>query len=211
VSFSNRSRHGSQAEDDFKKWVHLQPGWHIYPYGQGLMTEDARQMMRETPFNGDTAILEDLLASLRPEERKVYMARVATIPNLTRWMPDFVVAYRNAIVCAPDVKTSMSQTPNWAIEMSSILGAKLHSKTGVQCVYAFPPTPFVEYWSCASPDMLRERVFKVLDGRSTRGGSGTPFYLIPKRAIDIPFRKLMTEIELNGRFEIASSFGTVVL
>lgn len=211
MSFSNRSRYGSQAEDKFKKWVHLQPGWHIYPYGQGLMTEDARQMMRETPFNGDTAILEDLLASLRPEERMVYMARVATIPNLTRWMPDFVVAFRNAIVCAPDVKTSMSETPNWAIEMSSILGAKLHSKTGVQCVYAFPPTPFVDYWSCASPDMLRERVFKVLDGRSTRGGSGTPFYLIPKRAIDIPFRKLMTAIELNGKFEIRSSFGTVVL
>jgi hypothetical protein len=211
VSFSNRSRYGCQAEDEFKKWVHLQPDWHVYPYGQGLMTEDARHMMRKTPFNGDTAILEDMLASLKPEERNVYMDRVATIPNLTRWMPDFVVAYRSTIVCAPDVKTSMSQTPNWAIEMSSILGAKLHSKTGVQCIYAFPPTPFVEYWSCASPDMLRERVFKVHDGQSTRGGSGTPFYLIPKRAIDIPFRKLMIEIELNGKFEIASSFGRVVL
>ena len=189
----------------------MQPGWNIRSYGQALMTEDTRQMMRETPFNGDTAILEQLLADLQPGERKVYMDRVATIPNLTRWMPDFVVAYRNAIVCAPDVKTSMSDTPNWAVEMSSILGSKLHSKTGVQCVYAFPPTSFVEYWSCASPDLLRERVFKVLDGRSTRGGSGTPFYLVPKRAIDIPFKKLMTEIELNGQFEIKSSFGSVLL
>jgi hypothetical protein len=211
VSFSNRSKYGNQAESDFKRWVHMQPGWNIRSYGQALMTEDTRQMMRETPFNGDTAILEQLLADLQPGERKVYMDRVATIPNLTRWMPDFVVAYRNAIVCAPDVKTSMSDTPNWAVEMSSILGSKLHSKTGVQCVYAFPPTSFVEYWSCASPDLLRERVFKVLDGRSTRGGSGTPFYLVPKRAIDIPFKKLMTEIELNGQFEIKSSFGSVLL
>lgn len=211
MSFSNRSKYGNQAESDFKRWVHMQPGWNIRSYGQALMTEDTRQMMRETPFNGDTAILEQLLADLQPGERKVYMDRVATIPNLTRWMPDFVVAYRNAIVCAPDVKTSMSDTPNWAVEMSSILGSKLHSKTGVQCVYAFPPTSFVEYWSCASPDLLRERVFKVLDGRSTRGGSGTPFYLVPKRAIDIPFKKLMTEIELNGQFEIKSSFGSVLL
>ena len=105
----------------------------------------------------------------------------------------------------------MSETANWAVEMSSILGAKLHSKTGVQCVYAFPPTPFVKYWSCASPDLLRDRVFKVLDGKSTRGGSGTPFYLIPKRAIDIPFCKLMAAVEINGGFEIKSSFGSVLL
>lgn len=211
MSFTNRNRYGSQAEEDFKRWVHQQSGWNIRPYGQGLMDEDTRQMLRDTPFNGDSAILEDLLASLRPDERNVYMTRVAIIPNLTRWMPDFVVAYRNAIICAPDVKTSMSQTPNWAVEMSSIFGAKLHSKTGVQCVYTFPPTPSVNYWSCATPDMLRERSIKVLDGRSTWGGSGTPYYLVPKLAIDIPFRKLMTEIELNGKFEIKSSFGAVVL
>lgn len=211
MSFSNRSKYGNQAENDFKQWVHMQPGWHVCPYGQGLISDDVRQMMRKTPFNGDSDALEIMLAGLRPEERKVYIGRVATIPNLTRWMPDFVVAYRNAIICGPDVKTSMSSTPNWAIEMSSILGANLHSKTGIQCIYAFPPTPFIEYWSCATPDMLRDRAIKVLDGKSTFAGSGTPFYLVPKRAIDISFRKLMTEIELNGKFDIVSSFGTVTL
>lgn len=211
MSFDQRNSFGSQAEQEFKRWVHMQPGWHVEPYGQGLMTKLSREMMRQTPFNGDTAILEELLSDLRPGERNVYMGRVATIPNLTRWMPDFVVSYRNSIICAPDVKTSMSETANWAVEMSSILGAKLHSKTGVQCVYAFPPTPFVQYWSCASPDLLRDRVFKVLDGKSTRGGSGTPFYLIPKRAVDIPFCKLMAGIEIDGGFEIKSSFGSVLL
>lgn len=211
MSFSNRSKYGNQAESDFKQWVHMQPGWHVFPYGQGLISEDVRQMMRQTPFNGDSASLEVMLAGLRSDERKVYMDRVATIPNLTRWMPDFVVAYRNSIICGPDVKTSMSATPNWAVEMSSVLGSNLHSKTGVQCIYAFPPTPFVDYWSCATPDLLRDRAIKVLDGKSTFTGSGTPFYLVPKLAIDISFRKLMTGIELNGTFEIASSFGIVKL
>jgi hypothetical protein len=211
MSFDYRNGYGKKAEQGFKQWVHMQPGWHVEPYGQGLMNERGRQMMRETPFNGDSAILEELLAGLMPKERNIYMGRVATIPNMTRWMPDFVVAYKNAIICAPDVKTSMSTTPNWAVEMSSVLGSKIHSKTGVQCVYAFPPTPFVEYWSCASPDQLRDRSCKVLDGRSVSGGSGTPYYLVPKRSIDLPFRKVMTEIELNGTYRIQSSSGSVLL
>lgn len=211
MSFDRRNSFGSKAEQDFKRWVHMQPGWHVDPYGQGLMTERSKQMMRETPFNGDSGIVEDLIAGLAPKERNVYMARVAVIPNLTRWMPDFVVSFKNRIVCAPDVKTSMSTTPNWAVEMSSVLGSKLHSKTGVQCIYVFPPTPFVEYWSCASPDQIRDRVFKILDGTSVQGGSGTPFYLVPKRSIDLPFRQVMTEIELNGYSQIISASGEVLL
>lgn len=211
MTFKDRSNYGNQAENMFKRWVHMQPGWNVVPYGQGLMPSEARELLRETPFNGDSTIIESLIAELLPEERRVYMARVSTIPNLTRWMPDFVVAYKGEIICGPDVKTSMSSTPNWAVEMSSILGAKMHSKTGVQCVYAFPPTPFVDYWSCASPDQLRDRAFKILDGRSVSGGSGTPFYLIPKRAVDLPFRKVMTEIELNGCFRISSTSGSVIL
>lgn len=211
MSFTYRNSYGNKAEQDFKRWVHMQPGWHVEPYGQGLINERSKQIMRETPFNGDSSIVEELIAEMLPAERNVYMARVTTIPNLTRWMPDFVVAFKNQIVCAPDVKTSMSTTPNWAVEMSSVLGSKLHSKTGVQCVYAFPPTQFVEYWSCASPDQLRERAFKILDGRSVRGGSGTPFYLVPKRAIDLPFKKVMTGIELNGQYEIKSSYRSAIL
>lgn len=211
MSFDYRNSFGSKAEQDFKRWVHMQNGWHVEPYGQALMTSKSKQIMRASPFSGDTAVLEDLIASLTHQERNVYMSRVSTIPNLTRWMPDFVVAYKNEIICAPDVKTSMSTTPNWAVEMSSILGSKLHSKTGVQCLYAFPPTPFVEYWSCASPDQLRDRAFKVLDGKAVRGGSGTPFYLVPKRAIDLPLRQVMTEIELNGRCEIKSTYGKVIV
>jgi hypothetical protein len=211
MTFAHRNSFGSKAEQDFKRWVHMQPGWHVEQYGQGLMTERSRQMMRETSFNGDSSMVEQLIAEMLPLERSVYMTRVATIPNLTRWMPDFVIAYKNQIVCAPDIKTSMSTTPNWAVEMSSVMGSKLHSKTGVQCIYAFPPTPFVEYWSCASPDQLRERAHKVLDGKSVRGGSGTPFYLVPKRAIDLPIRKVMTEVELNSKYEIVSAHGTVIL
>lgn len=211
MSFDYRNSFGGKAEQDFKRWVHTQAGWHVMPYGQALMPEECRRMLRESNFSGDTSIVEDMIAGLMPKERNVYMDRVATIPNLARWMPDFVIAHRGQVVCAPDVKTSMSTTPNWAVEMSSVLGAKLYSKTGVQCVYAFPPTPFVEYWSCASPDQLRDRAFKILDGRSVRGGSGTPFYLVPKRAIDLPFRKVMTEIELNSKYEIESTSGVVVL
>jgi len=211
MSFNQRSSFGNKAEQDFKRWVHMQPGWHVEPYGQGLMNERSKQMMRETSFNGDASTLENLIAEMLPAERNIYMERVATIPNLTRWMPDFIVAYKNQIICAPDVKTSMSTTPNWAVEMSSILGNKLHSKTGVQCIYAFPPSPFVEYWSCASPDQLRDRAFKILDGKSVCGGSGTPFYLVPKRSIDLPFKTLMTELELKGQYKIPSTHGSVIL
>ena len=211
MSFSNRNKFGSKAESDFKTWVHMQPGWHVEQYGQGLMTERSRQMMRETPFNGDSSIVEELIAGLLPQERNVYMTRVATIPNLTRWMPDFVVSFKEQIVFAPDIKTSMSATPNWAVEMSSVMGSKLHSKTGLQCLYIFPPSQFVEYWSCASPDQLRERAIKVLDGKQVSGGSGTPFYLIPKHAIDLPVRKLMTGIELSKGFRIDSFHGSVIL
>lgn len=211
MSFTHRSSYGNKAEQDFKRWIHMQPGWHVMPYGQALMPNECKRMMRQSNFNGDASIVEDMIADLRPQERSIYIDRVAAIPNLTRWMPDFVIAFKSTIICAPDVKTSMSSTPNWAVEMSSVLGSKLHSKTGVQCIYAFPPTEFVEYWSCASPDQLRERAFKMLDGRSVRGGSGTPFYLVPKRAIDLPFKKVMTEIELNGQYEIKSVHGSIMV
>ena len=211
MNFNYRNVHGSKAEHEFKQWIHMQPGWGIEPYGQGLMTERSRQMMRETPFNGDSAIIEDLIAGLSSRERDVYMSRIAAIPNLTRWMPDFVISFKGRIICAPDIKTSMSATPNWAIEISSVLGAKLHSKTGVQCIYAFPPTPFVDYWSCASPDQLRQNAHKILDGKSVYGGSGTPFYLVPKRLVSLPLRQVMTEVELNGHCEIIDARGKVLL
>lgn len=212
LAYKARRAFGDKAEDGFKEWVHKQAGWHVEPYGQGLMTEKTRGMMRETPFNGDSAILEQMLLDLEAEERKVYFDRLSFVPNLTRWMPDFVIAYRNSIICAPDAKASMRPSMNWAIEMSSVLGSKLHSKTGVQCVYAFPPTPgVIDYWSCASPDMIRERRIRVLDGRNTNGGSGTPFYLVPKLALDLPFKHVMTGIELNGEFRINSQHGSVLL
>lgn len=211
MSFNNRSKVGNRFEQDFKQWIHKTPGWLVEPYGQGLMTEQSRQMMRNSSFNGNALVLEELIADLAPNERNVYMQRIDTIPNLTRWMPDFVVAYRQTIICAPDVKGSISDTPNWSIEMSSILGNKLHSMTGVQCVYVFPPSRYVQYWSCATPDILRDRACKILDGKSVRGGSGTPFYLVPKRSIDIPFKQIMTEIELNGKFEIKTQQRSVIL
>lgn len=211
MTFQDRNRQGSEAEQLFKRWVYAQAGWHVEPYGQGLMTERSRQMMRETPFNGDATVLHEMIASLRSDERNVYLDRIATVPNLTRWMPDFVLAYRNQIICAPDVKTSVTNSPNWAVEISSVLGNKMHSKTGVQCIYVFPPTPFVDYWSCASPDLLRERASRILDGRSVKGGSGTPFYLVPKRAIDLPLKQVMTGIDVSGSYAIVSRYGTLIL
>jgi hypothetical protein len=211
MNFNYRNSYGSKAEQEFKQWVHMQPGWEIEQYGQGLMNKHSRQMMRETPFNGDSSVLVELIASMTPQERNIYMDRIKIVPNLTRWMPDFVLARKGQIVCAPDIKTSISTTPNWAVEMSSIMGSKLHSKTGVQCIYAFPPTQFVDYWSCASPDQLRSKAYKILDGKAVKGGSGTPFYLIPKRVIDLPLKQVMTEIELNGSCEIVSNYGKVTI
>jgi hypothetical protein len=211
MNFNYRNSYGRKAEQEFKQWVHMQPGWEIDQYGQGLMSKRSRQMMRETPFNGDSSVLVELIASMTPQERNIYMDRIKVVPNLTRWMPDFVLARKGQIVCAPDIKTSISTTPNWAVEMSSIMGSKLHSKTGVQCIYAFPPTQFVDYWSCASPDQLRSKAYKILDGKAVKGGSGTPFYLIPKRVIDLPLKQVMTEIELNGSYEIVSNYGKVTI
>lgn len=211
MTFKVRNSYGSQAENDFRCWLQMHPGWQVQQYGQGLMTDESRRMMRENAFSGNPKILETLIAEMQPSERKVYLDRLDAIPNLARWLPDFVVSYRDTIICAPDIKTSMSDTPNWAVEMSSILGNKLHSLTGVECVYAFPPTQYVDYWTCATPDLLRECSFRILDGKSTKGGSGTPFYLIPKRSIETPFKSLMTSIEITGTFEIVSHYGTTIL
>jgi len=211
MTFSNRNKCGSEAENEFESWLQMNSGWEVQPYGQGLMTEKSRRMMRNSGFNGDPKILESLLAEMRPAERNVYFDRINTMPNLARWLPDFVISYKNTIICAPDIKTSMSSTPNWAVEMSSILGNKLHSLTGVQCIYVFPPSEYTNYWTCATPDLLRQCSSKILDGKSTKGGSGTPFYLVPKRSIEIPLKALMTSIELTGAFKFVSHYGTVPL
>jgi hypothetical protein len=204
VTFTSRATAGTKAEQEFARWVHLQPGWHLEQYGQGLANQATKLMMRQAGFNGDTALLEQLLAGMHPEVRRVYMDRIETIPCLTRWMPDYVMAFRNELVCAPDVKTSLTPSPNWAVDVSSVLGAKLHSRTGVQCVYAFPPNDRVPYWSCATPGMIDSFAYRVMDGRNA-AGSGTPFYLIPKSVCNFPLKRVMTEIELNGRCELGEA------
>lgn len=198
MTFNYRAAAGFGAERSFTDWVHMNAGWHSEPYGQGLMSEEGRKMLRSSGFNGNSCIVENLIAGMSSDERRVYMGRVGAVPCLTRWLPDRVVAYRSQMVFCPDVKTAISKTPNHAVEMSSLLGAQVHSQTGVACLYVFPPNDFVSYWACATPEMIRQRASTIMDGRNTYRGSGTPFYLVPKRAIDTSLRHLMTEFELNG-------------
>ena len=56
MNFDYRNGYGTKAEQEFKQWVYMQPGWEIEQYGQGLMNQNSRQMMRKTPFNGDVSI-----------------------------------------------------------------------------------------------------------------------------------------------------------
>lgn len=201
MNYESRKQAGGNAERAFFEWVHKQPGWHVEPYGQGLMTDKGRAMLMASSFNGDSKLVENFISEMTLDERQAYMPRVSAIPCLTRWMPDYVVAFQNLMIFCPDVKASTRPTPNYSIEMSSLLGAKVHSMTGAPCLYVFPPNDAVAYWSCATPDMIRKRSTKVMDGRNARG-SGTPFYLVPKLALDIPVRRVMTEFELNGRVAI---------
>lgn len=82
---------------------------------------------------------------------------------------------------------------------------------GLASITPATPVATIPIWSCASPDQLRSKAYKILDGKAVKGGSGTPFYLIPKRVIELPLRQVMTEIELNGSCEIVSNYGKVII
>jgi hypothetical protein len=208
TAFDFRHAAGCGEESNFTHWIRRQAGWDAEPYGQALLSNETKAALRRVSFNGDSGPLERLIAEMPSYMREKYIDGIGgAVPALVRWMPDVAVIYRGCMVCTADVKTSIRETPYWSIEISSLLSSMLTAMSGVASMYVFPPSPYFDYWTCASHRMLMESYDNAFDGKSAKGGSRTPYILVRKDAVTKPFRHLMTEIETNGFAE----FNGVVL
>lgn len=193
---------GDSAENAFAIWVRRNPGWDIFPYGQALLSRQARNALRCTPFNGNSEMVEQLLAKLPPTIRSAYIDGIGgAVPTLARWTPDALMGFRNKIICCPDVKNAnLSYPDTWSVEISSILASFVQSWYGMPSMYVFPPSVHWNYWTCASSLHVCNVFNRAFSGKRAIG-SGTPYVTVPKMLVDRSLRRVMTEIELNGSFQ----------
>lgn len=204
ATYQERRIVGDSAEDNFIAWVRRNPGWDAVPYGQALLDNRIRNVLRDTPFNGSGEKIEQLLAGFHPDIRKAYMDGIGAVPTLARWTPDVLMIFKGKGICWPDVKDASSRYPDtWSIEISSMVSSVIHAWYGIPPVYVFPPSKFFDYWTCSSATLINQLFTRAFDGRRA-SGSGTPFVTVPKLAINQSMRILMTEIDLNGSARIGN-------
>lgn len=198
ATFFDRKALGDQEESDFLRWVNARIGWECFPYGQGLLPDNTKNAIRDAIFNGDAELLELIICRMPSDMRSVYMDFYADgFPIFMRWLPDWLITFHGKAAFTADSKTGTSRHPNWAIEMSSLLGGIIQQLLGVPLVYVFPPTSCRNYRTVASPSELIDARNKVFNGKNAVG-SGTPYITVPKKDVARSLHHLMTEYEGNS-------------
>lgn len=198
ATYQQRRTVGDSAEQRFIAWVRRNSGWDAVPYGQALLDERVRKVLRNTSFNGSGEKIEELLAGFHPDIRKAYIDGIGAVPTLARWNPDVLMIFRDKGICWPDVKDASERYPDtWSIEISSMVSSVIHAWYGIPSIYVFPPSKFFDYWTCSSAKLINQTFCRAFSGKRS-SGSGTPFVTVPKLSVGCPLRQLMTEIELNG-------------
>ena len=198
ATYLQRRTVGDSAEYSFISWVRRNPGWDAVPYGQALLNEQVRKVLRNTPFNGSGEKIEQLLAGFHPSIRNAYIDGIGAVPTLARWNPDVLMIFKGKGICWPDVKDASERYPDtWSIEISSMVSSVIHAWYGIPPIYVFPPSKFFNYWTCSSAKSINKAFHRAFSGKRS-SGSGTPFVTVPKLSVSYPLRELMTQIDLNG-------------
>lgn len=102
-------------------------GWTVHPWGQGLFTDDAGEVIRQ---------------ALVARQPKTYW----------RWIPD-LIAVKGRAIRLVDPKTDLSDSPNFAIEIDAYLAHLAMSGFGLPIIYVWqdmtcnsPAGLFVHRW-----------------------------------------------------------------
>lgn len=168
-------------------------GCKVYPFGQALLPDDAREYLRKHPALLYLRWLSDLLV-VRPDlqpTRQVNMhanitegikrARERNYVNPTDLSPGV-----NEWIWLVDSKEGRKDTSFWSLEKDAHEAHRLQRPAlGLPTLYIWP-----DGCSCSYVEDLTDEV--LIDGTSKGRGSGTPFWLVPKeltRPLDEVFGK----------------------
>ncbi len=111
--------------------------------------------------------------------RRVQMMLKRESNATDRWRPD-LIACRKYVTVYVDAKTRQSESANHSIEKSSLSAMVSHDQAGSIPVYLV-----FSNWSCIRVLDLWERTDTkdCWAGAPSKNGSGTPYWVIPKRSI----------------------------
>lgn len=119
--------------------------------------------------------------SLLPNEARAYLQSHHALLYL-RWLADMLVVrpdlYKTDAeewMWLVDSKSGRQDTPNWILEKSAHTAHRLQrTALGLPIVYIWP-----DGCTCSYIEDLPDEV--LIDGPMSRHGSGTPYWLVPKR------------------------------
>jgi hypothetical protein len=151
VTFAER-KHLAESHE-FAIRVELERrGWTVEPFGIALLSDHMRQALRQ----------------VQPLA-------------LWRWLPDLIATRDRRTVLVDGKDEQRNDTPNFAVEETAILAHRTMATLGVPIVYVFSDMSC--NFNC--DDLLNQgrRVGPTHGGSRVQGaaGSGTPFWLLPKR------------------------------
>jgi hypothetical protein len=151
VSFDARMQAARAAEAAVLARFRALPGWLAFPFGQGQLPDDCRDVLRQ---------IEDACGR----------------PLLIRWMPDIIaVCPSRPFAALIDAKKANDTTDNLAIECDAIAVATIYAD------HFFTPTFFVfDSGAVLTPRQATQRGWLGPAPRNGVG-SGTPYMLIEKR------------------------------
>jgi len=188
---SVRLTHAIQIEDRFEFHVQTLPDWEAIEFGQVLLNDKCREVLRKSIIPINSEIANELIQLLPPFWRHIYKRGVGRgIPSLCRWDPDFIVSKNKDPRFFAEIKSSMTKTGNIAIEISCILAAIVNQRRlGLEQFFIFAPSEQVSFWSYLTLEQMLLLPSKAFDGRYANG-SGTPYVLLSKDHLTQDFETL---------------------
>lgn len=201
VLVSARLGFARKHEDQFETFVTEQSDWKAIPFGQILLNDECRNVLRNAHIPLKSDLATELLDLLPLEWRHIYKRGLSSgIPSLCRWDPDFLLALKDQPQYFIEVKSSLTKTENVSIEISCILAAILNKRRlGLQQLFVFTPFPGVDFWTYLTTEQLIQFAGRCFDGRGS-WGSGTPFILISREHLTQPFTQLLNHNETTATF-----------
>ena len=198
-SGKTRLHHGTKCEQEFQDLFNKHPTVKCEPFGQVLLPEHARQILRNAKVHIESELAKEWINNLPEDWREIYKNGMGnSLPSMSRWDPDFIIHENKHPIATAEIKTSIRSGPNVSIELSGILSAILNTKRlGILQVFVFPPWENKSHWSYTTLEKLIESVKEVKTGKNTNG-SGRPFAIIPKQQLTFNFESVFFHDETTS-------------
>jgi hypothetical protein len=201
LSYTGKVRldHGTRFEQAFEDLFNKHPTICCEPFGQVLLPEHARQILRNAKVHIESDLAKEWVNQLPKSWREIYKRGMGkSLPSMSRWDPDFIIHENKQPIATAEIKSCIRPGPNASVEVSGILSAILNTKRlGILQVYVFPPWENKPYWSYTTLENLIESVIDVRTGSNTNG-SGRPFVIVPKKRLALNFENVFFHDETTS-------------